>query len=79
MRRPPHELEVTICDLKFLNSRGESRNMKSAGKRGVTFHRLQEHFRGYFVQSCKMLIEYHLLTSNHNDRVENLFAGGGGK
>jgi hypothetical protein len=33
VRRPPHELEITVCDLKFVNSRALTRNMKSAGKR----------------------------------------------
>jgi len=31
----PHELEVTICDLKFACSSGVSRNMKSSGKRSM--------------------------------------------
>ena len=33
VRRPPHELEVTICDLKFESSRVVNRNMKSRGNR----------------------------------------------
>ena len=33
VRRPPHELEVTICDLKFEISRLVKRNMKSRGNR----------------------------------------------
>src|SRR5947207_15847764 len=69
VRRPPHELEVTICDLKFETSRFVNRNMKSDGKRrGIPLDSLNERLRRHAVKRRDVAIENHLLSARPDDQ-----------